>query len=91
MNVSAIDATDFGQLEPYRTRCRRHSTDTDTTRGFEIPKATPEAVARAILGGVEQGDEDIFPDPTSAAMADSWRNGAAKALEHQFAAVVEAA
>ncbi len=30
-------------------------TDTEMTRGFDIPKATPEAVARAIFDGVENG------------------------------------
>ncbi len=63
-------------------------TDTDMTRGYEIPKATPESVARGILDGVERGEEDIFPDPMSQAMADSWRTGAAKQFEHQFAAAV---
>ena len=62
--------------------------DTDMSRGFDVPKASPESVARAIFDGVEKGDEDIFPDPMSASMADSWRNGAAKALERQFAAFV---
>src|ERR1700676_1868378 len=56
-------------------------TDTDMTRGFEIPKATPASVAAAILDGVEAGEEDIFPDPMSALLADSWRNGAVKAFE----------
>jgi NAD(P)-dependent dehydrogenase (short-subunit alcohol dehydrogenase family) len=60
-------------------------TDTDMTRGYEIPKASPESVAQAILDGVEAGDEEIFPDPLSAELADSWRNGPAKAFEHQFA------
>jgi short-subunit dehydrogenase len=62
--------------------------DTDMTRGFDIPKATPESVARAILDGVEKDEEDIFPDPMSESMAESWRTGAAKALERQFAAFV---
>jgi len=31
-------------------------TDTDMTRGFEIPKASPESVARAIFDGVERGE-----------------------------------
>ena len=65
-------------------------TDTDMTRGFEIPKATAESVARAIFDGVENGDEDIFPDPLSDMLADSWRNGPAKAFEHQYAALVNA-
>jgi NAD(P)-dependent dehydrogenase (short-subunit alcohol dehydrogenase family) len=63
-------------------------TDTEMTRGLDIPKASPVAVAQAIFDGVEAGDEDIFPDPMSASMADSWRNGAAKAFEHEFASFV---
>ncbi|HEV2537810.1 MAG TPA: SDR family NAD(P)-dependent oxidoreductase [Streptosporangiaceae bacterium] len=64
-------------------------TDTDMTRGFDIPKASSESVARAIFDGVERDDEDIFPDPMSQSMAESWRGGATKALEHQLAAVAE--
>src|SRR6266567_1713971 len=64
-------------------------TDTDMTRGFDIPKASPESVARAIFDGVENGEEDIFPDPMSASVADSWRSGAAKALERANAAFVQ--
>jgi NAD(P)-dependent dehydrogenase (short-subunit alcohol dehydrogenase family) len=60
--------------------------DTDLARGLDIPKASPESVARGILDGVENGEEEIFPDPASASIAESWRNGAAKALERQFAA-----
>lgn len=62
--------------------------DTDMTRGLDIPKAAPESVARAILDGVESGEEDIFPDPMSAMIADGWRGGTAKALERQFTAFV---
>jgi NAD(P)-dependent dehydrogenase (short-subunit alcohol dehydrogenase family) len=65
-------------------------TDTDMTRGFDIPKSTPESVARAIFDGVENGEEDIFPDPMSETMAASWRGSVAKALEHEFAAFVPA-
>jgi NAD(P)-dependent dehydrogenase (short-subunit alcohol dehydrogenase family) len=64
-------------------------TDTDINRGFDIPKASPESVARAIFDGVESGEEDIFPDPMSQSIAQSWRAGAAKTLERQFAAVAE--
>ncbi len=64
--------------------------DTDMSRGFDVPKASPESVARAIFDGVEKGEEDIFPDPMSESMAESWRSGAAKALERQFAALAEA-
>ena len=65
-------------------------TDTDMTRGFDIPKASPESVARAIFDGMEHGEEDIFPDALSASLADSWRNGPAKAFEHQYAALIGA-
>jgi NAD(P)-dependent dehydrogenase (short-subunit alcohol dehydrogenase family) len=64
--------------------------DTDMTRGLDIPKASPESVARAIFGGVENGEEEIFPDPMSASMAEGWRTGAVKSLERQFAAYAEA-
>jgi hypothetical protein len=59
--------------------------DTDMTRGLDIPKATPRSVAAAVLDGVESGEEDIFPDPMSQSIAESWRSGAAKALERQYA------
>jgi NAD(P)-dependent dehydrogenase (short-subunit alcohol dehydrogenase family) len=65
--------------------------DTDMTRGLDIPKATPASVAQAILDGVERREEDIFPDPLSGSLAESWRNGAAKQLERQNAALVPAA
>jgi len=63
--------------------------DTEMSRGFDVPKASPESMARAIFDGVENGEEDIFPDPMSESMAESWRSGAVKALERQFAALVE--
>jgi NAD(P)-dependent dehydrogenase (short-subunit alcohol dehydrogenase family) len=64
--------------------------DTDMSRDLEIPKASPDTVARAILDGVEHGEEDIFPDPMSGSMAASWRRSAAKELERQNAALVDA-
>jgi NAD(P)-dependent dehydrogenase (short-subunit alcohol dehydrogenase family) len=63
--------------------------DTDMTRGFDIPKASAESVARAIFDGLEKEEEDIFPDPMSQSMAESWRSGATKALERQYAALAE--
>jgi NAD(P)-dependent dehydrogenase (short-subunit alcohol dehydrogenase family) len=65
-------------------------TDTDMTRGFDIPKASPESVARAIFDGVEDGEEDIFPDAMSQSLSDSWCNGAIKAMERENAAFVPA-
>jgi NAD(P)-dependent dehydrogenase (short-subunit alcohol dehydrogenase family) len=63
--------------------------DTDMTRGFEIPKASPETAALGIFDGLEKGEEDIFPDPGSQPMADGWRNGVTKGLEREFAAFVQ--
>jgi len=65
-------------------------TDTDMTRGFDIPKASPESVARAIFDGVANEEEDIFPDPMSASIAESWRSGAVKAMERENASFVAA-
>ena len=62
--------------------------DTDMNRGFDIPKASPESAARAIYDGVEQDEEEIFPDPLSAQLAVGWRNGMVKAMERQNAAFV---
>jgi NAD(P)-dependent dehydrogenase (short-subunit alcohol dehydrogenase family) len=64
-------------------------TDTEMTRGFEIPKSSAGSVASAILDGPERGEEEIFPDPMSASMAEGWRTSAAKALERQNAAIAE--
>jgi NAD(P)-dependent dehydrogenase (short-subunit alcohol dehydrogenase family) len=63
--------------------------DTDMTRGLDIPKASSDSTARAIFDGVEKEDEEIFPDPMSESIAESWRSSAVKALERQFAAYVE--
>jgi len=64
--------------------------DTDMSRGLDAPKASPESVARAIFDALEKGEEDIFPDPVSQTLAESWRSGPAKALERQNAALVAA-
>src|SRR3981081_811476 len=65
--------------------------DTEMSRALDIPKASPESVARAIFDGVQNGEEDIFPDAMSASMAQEWRGSAAKALERQYAGLVAGA
>ena len=65
-------------------------TDTDMNRGFDIPKATTESVARGIFDGVERGEEDVFPDVVSQSIAEGWRGGVAKSLERRNAAFVPA-
>jgi NAD(P)-dependent dehydrogenase (short-subunit alcohol dehydrogenase family) len=62
--------------------------DTEMSRPFEVPKASPEAVAGAIYDGVEAGDEEIFPDPMAETLAESWRGSAIKELERQMRALV---
>jgi NAD(P)-dependent dehydrogenase (short-subunit alcohol dehydrogenase family) len=64
------------------------SVDTDMTRGFDIPKVSPETAAAGIFDGLENGEEDIFPDPTSRTLADGWRTGVAKAFERRINAVL---
>jgi NAD(P)-dependent dehydrogenase (short-subunit alcohol dehydrogenase family) len=62
--------------------------DTDMIRDLPIPKASPESVARATFEGLENEEEEIFPDPFSQMQAESWRTGAAKELERQNAGFV---
>ena len=64
--------------------------DTDMVRALDIPKTSPESVARGIFDGVERGDDEIFPDPMSETIAESWRAGPAKALERRNAALLAA-
>lgn len=63
-------------------------TDTDMTKGLDIPKATTQSVAQAIFDGIIADEEEIFPDPMSRSIAQGWREGAAKALERQYAQLI---
>ncbi len=63
--------------------------DTDMVRDLDIPKAPAQSVAQGIFDAVEKGEEDIFPDPLSAALAGAWQAGPAKALERQNAALLQ--
>lgn len=58
--------------------------DTDMARPFEVPKTPAIDVARAILDGIEAGDEDIFPDAMAREVYSAWRRDH-KAVERQFA------
>jgi len=62
--------------------------DTDMNRGLDIPKIPTALAATNIFDGFERGEEEIFPDPMSASVAESWRSGAMKAMEKQNAAAV---
>jgi NAD(P)-dependent dehydrogenase (short-subunit alcohol dehydrogenase family) len=63
--------------------------DTDMVRNLPIPKAPPESVARGVFDGIENGEEDIFPDPMAAMLAEGWRAGVSKELERQNATLVQ--
>ena len=63
-------------------------TDTDMSRGLDVPKASPESVAQAIFDGVQSDEEEIFPDPMSASLEQDWNGGAVKAMERQNAGLV---
>jgi len=58
--------------------------DTRMAEPFDIPKARPQDIAKAIMAGVEGGAEDIFPDDVSRGAYDAWRQDH-KAVEAQFA------
>jgi hypothetical protein len=42
--------------------------------------ASPQSVAQGIFDGVGKGEEDIFPDPLSATLADGWQAGRPRCL-----------
>ena len=65
--------------------------DTDMLDGVDIPKASPESVARAVFDAVGSGEEDIFPDPASVFIAERWHDGVTKTLELQMAQAASAA
>jgi NAD(P)-dependent dehydrogenase (short-subunit alcohol dehydrogenase family) len=60
--------------------------DTDMVRGFDTPKTSPEVVAKSIIEGVEQGLEEILPDPMSRDLHAVWKRDP-KALEQMFASM----
>jgi NAD(P)-dependent dehydrogenase (short-subunit alcohol dehydrogenase family) len=92
-NAAALSLTQSLRMLLARRGVSVHSVltgpvDTEMTRGLEIPKASPESVARAIFDGIENGDEDIFPDVLSQTLAEGWRGGVAKQFERQNAALL---
>ncbi len=63
--------------------------DTEMVRDLPIPKTPPESVARGIFDGIENDEEEIFPDPMAAMLAEGWRAGISKELERQNATLVQ--
>jgi len=60
--------------------------DTDMLAGVEIPKTAPSVIARAIVDGIADDVEDVFPDEPSAQFYELWKRDH-KAVERQFAAM----
>jgi hypothetical protein len=58
------------------------------TTDLDVPKASPASVAAAMFDGLENGEEEIFPDPMSQSIEGPWRAGFVKAMEQQFATFV---
>ncbi len=61
--------------------------DTDMARSIELDKATPRDVADAILDGVEQGRDDIFPDPFAEQFGQDFQDSPKKS-ERDVAAMI---
>jgi NAD(P)-dependent dehydrogenase (short-subunit alcohol dehydrogenase family) len=76
-----------GQLQPRGLRVFAAfpgPIDTDMIKDFDLPKTSPEAVAAAILDGVEADLPDIYPDEASRRFSRVWQSDP-RALEQQFA------
>ena len=58
--------------------------DTDMTRELQVAKTSAKDVAEAMLDGIEEGAEEIFPDPMSKQAGAIWQKSP-KMLERQFA------
>ncbi|MGN6568688.1 MAG: SDR family NAD(P)-dependent oxidoreductase [Flavipsychrobacter sp.] len=64
--------------------------DTEMTKDINLPKSSPKSAAEGIMDGIEQGNEEIFPDAASAMMAESWYKSGAKLMERQNASFLTA-
>jgi NAD(P)-dependent dehydrogenase (short-subunit alcohol dehydrogenase family) len=60
--------------------------DTDMAERFTVPKASTASVADAILDGLQQGLEEIYPDPFASEYGEAYA-GNPKGLEERIAAL----
>jgi NAD(P)-dependent dehydrogenase (short-subunit alcohol dehydrogenase family) len=58
--------------------------DTDMLAGVEMPKTSPAEIADAVLRGLAESREDVFPDAMSSGLYAAWKADH-KAVEKQFA------
>jgi len=63
--------------------------DTSMAASFPMDKTAPNEVAKAVLTGVDAGEEDIYPDPMSIEMHAALR-GDPKAVERQTSEMLPA-
>jgi NAD(P)-dependent dehydrogenase (short-subunit alcohol dehydrogenase family) len=63
--------------------------DTDMAERFTVPKVSAESAAHAILDGLEQGLEEIYPDPFAVEYGDAYAVNP-KGLEGRIAAMIAA-
>ena len=61
--------------------------DTDMSKDIEMEKETPEAVANAILDGIESGVADIYPDSFAVGFGQQFE-ASPRASEEQLAAMI---
>jgi len=61
--------------------------DTDMAKDFDMPKDSPENAAKAILDGLAEGKEEIYPDPMSTQVGEGYSTNP-KGIEQEFAAYV---
>jgi NAD(P)-dependent dehydrogenase (short-subunit alcohol dehydrogenase family) len=64
--------------------------DTEMANELPLEKTAPDAVAHAILDGIERGDEEIYPDPTAVHIGAQYA-ASPKGLEREVGAVGAAA
>jgi short-subunit dehydrogenase len=60
--------------------------DTDMLAGVDMPKTSPADIAEAVVRGLNESSEDIFPDQMSSGLYAAWKADH-KAVEKQFAAM----
>jgi NAD(P)-dependent dehydrogenase (short-subunit alcohol dehydrogenase family) len=89
--AASLSMTQAARAELSKKGIRVHAVypgpvDTDMAKGIDLPKTSPADVVRAVLDGVEAGQDDIFPDPMSVNIGALWANDP-KALISQFGAM----
>lgn len=62
--------------------------DTRMAENFDMEKASPESVAQEIISGLQNGAEDIYPDPMSKQVGEGY-SVSPKGIEKQFGGFVE--